>query len=142
PVLHQQVLSRVQPGACRGRARNRAVRWLAPPFRRLSLMTTPHFSDRVGHLRAMNQDLGRFITGSTWAKRAWQPGICDFVLGTPQERVHPGFVSALTHHSTPQSVDWFAYKDNEQASREHIARTLRAWRGLPFEEDDIFLTNG
>lgn len=105
-------------------------------------MTTPHFSDRVGHLLAMNEDLVRFITGSTWAKRAWQPGICDFVLGNPQERVHPGFVSALTHHSTPQSVDWFAYKDNEQASREHIARTLRAWRGLPFEEDDIFLTNG
>jgi len=105
-------------------------------------MTPSHFSDRTGHLMAMNEDLVRFVTGSTWAERQGQPGICDFMLGNPQERVHPDFVSALVRHSTPHSADWFAYKDNEQPTREHVARTLRAWRGLPFEADDIFMTNG
>ena len=105
-------------------------------------MTTSLFSDRIGHVMAMNRDLAHFILGSTWAERQGQPGICDFMLGNPQERVHPDFVNALIRHSAPQSADWFAYKDNEQATRAHVARTLRAWRGLPFEEDDIFLTNG
>ena len=84
----------------------------------------------------------RFLTQSTWAKRASEPGICDFTLGNPQEMPLSGFVQALDKWSVPQNKDWYAYKNNEPASCAVVAELLRKWRGLPFEEKDIFVTNG
>jgi aspartate aminotransferase len=54
----------------------------------------------------------------------------------------PGFVAALQRWSQPQNKDWFAYKLSEEAARETVCATLRAWRGIPFEADDIMMTNG
>ena len=71
-----------------------------------------------------------------------QPGVCDFVLGNPQEMPLPGFVDAIRRHAEPQDKDWFAYKWSEPAAREVVAKALREWRGLPFEPEDIALTPG
>lgn len=71
-----------------------------------------------------------------------QPGVCDFVLGNPQEMPLPGFVDAIRRHAEPQDKDWFAYKWSEPAAREVVAKVLREWRGLPFEPEDIALTPG
>jgi aspartate aminotransferase len=37
-----------------------------------------------------------------------QPGICDFLLGNPQEMPLPGFVGAIQRHTEPRNKDWFA----------------------------------
>ena len=71
-----------------------------------------------------------------------QPGVCDFVLGNPQEMPLPGFVDAIRRHAEPQDKDWFAYKWSEPAAQEVVAKALREWRGLPFEPEDIALTPG
>ena len=34
-----------------------------------------------------------------------QPGVCDFVLGNPQEMPLPGFVDAIRRHAVPKDND-------------------------------------
>jgi aspartate aminotransferase len=83
-----------------------------------------------------------FITQSTWAQRNKEPGICDFAVGNPHEMPLEGFTAALQKWSVPQDKDWFAYKTSEPAAREVVAASLRGRSGLPFEADDVFMTNG
>jgi aspartate aminotransferase len=71
-----------------------------------------------------------------------QPGTCDLLLGNPQEMPLPGFVDAIRRHAEPQNKDWFAYKFSELQAREVVATSLRDWRGLPFEPEDIAMTTG
>ncbi|HXG36117.1 MAG TPA: aminotransferase class I/II-fold pyridoxal phosphate-dependent enzyme, partial [Dehalococcoidia bacterium] len=66
----------------------------------------------------------------------------DFMLGNPHEPPLPGFMESLGRHLQPLNDQWYAYKENETASREVIANSLRRWRGLPFDPEDIFVTNG
>lgn len=84
----------------------------------------------------------RFFENSAYARRAGDPTVCDFVFGNPHEMPLPGFVQALGQWSVPQNKDWYAYKGNELQALQIVAATLRARLGLPFEEEDIFLTNG
>jgi aspartate aminotransferase len=86
--------------------------------------------------------VSRFMTESSWARKVGDPEVCDFVLGNPQEMPLPGFVEALGRWSIPENKDWFAYKNNEPGSQAVVASRLRERRGLPFEDADIFLTNG
>jgi len=71
-----------------------------------------------------------------------RPGSCDLVLGNPQEMPLAGFVAAIRHHAQPLDKDWFAYKRSEPAARAAVAKSLRTWRALPFEPEDIALTPG
>ena len=84
----------------------------------------------------------RFFEESPWARKRADPAVCDFVFGNPHEMPLPGFVEALGRWSVPQNKDWFAYKDNEPTSCAVVASALRERRGLPFDDRDIFLTNG
>jgi aspartate aminotransferase len=85
----------------------------------------------------------RFATGPMWEKiMGGDAERCDFVFGNPHEMPLAGFTAALQRHIVPQNQEWHAYKLNERASQEVVAASLRQLRGLPFEEDDIFLTNG
>ncbi|NDJ77265.1 MAG: aminotransferase class I/II-fold pyridoxal phosphate-dependent enzyme [Chloroflexi bacterium] len=68
------------------------------------------------------------------------PDLSDFAVGNPHEMPLPGFVDALQRAVVPQNKDWFAYKMNEQQSCETVAQSLRLWRGVPFEADDIHMT--
>ncbi len=77
-----------------------------------------------------------------WDELRRQPGVCDFVLGNPQEMPLPGFVDAIRRHANPQDKDWFAYKRSEPEARDVVAKALREWRGLPFEPEDVALTTG
>ncbi|HET6752466.1 MAG TPA: aminotransferase class I/II-fold pyridoxal phosphate-dependent enzyme [Jiangellaceae bacterium] len=77
-----------------------------------------------------------------WDELRRQPGVCDFVLGNPQEMPLPGFVDAIRRHANPQDKDWFAYKRSEPEARDVVAKALREWRGLPFEPEDVALTPG
>jgi aspartate aminotransferase len=84
----------------------------------------------------------QFFAESAWAQRVGNPGVCDFTIGNPHEMPMPAFVEALQRWSIPQDKYWYAYKQNESSARAAVAKSLRKWRGLPFEDDDIFMTNG
>src|SRR6185369_5240788 len=51
-------------------------------------------------------------------------------------------VEALQRWIEPRDPRWFAYSMNEPSAREVVAQSLLDWRGLAFEQEDIFLTNG
>lgn len=70
------------------------------------------------------------------------PGALDFTFGNPHEFALPGLTDALRAQIEPQSVDWFAYKTSEPAAQQTVAGALRAELGLPFEPDDIAMTQG
>jgi aspartate aminotransferase len=99
-------------------------------------------SQRIAQMMDRLGPVAHFFTASTYARRVGQPGICDFAVGNPHELALPGFVQALGQYVAPQNNAWFGYKGNEPAARAIVAAGLRERRGLPFEIDDIFLTNG
>ncbi|MEX2534448.1 MAG: aminotransferase class I/II-fold pyridoxal phosphate-dependent enzyme [Trueperaceae bacterium] len=93
-------------------------------------------------LEAMSPFL-RFFQDSAWSGRdPKHQDNCDFVFGNPHEMPLPEFVSSLQRNLPPQDQDWYAYKVNEPESRRTIAESLRERRGLPFEPQDVFVTNG
>jgi aspartate aminotransferase len=90
----------------------------------------------------MKTPILRFFTRSTWARRFGEEGICDFTIGNPHEMPSPAYVEALQRWVPPRDKHWYAYKTNEKDSRAIIAQSLQQWRGLPFQTEDVFLTNG
>jgi aspartate aminotransferase len=86
--------------------------------------------------------LSSFFSDSAWARRHKEPGVCDFAFGNPQEWPLPQLVEALRLHAVPGNKDWFAYKANEQETCAVIAEALGEKLGLPFEAEDIAVTNG
>jgi aspartate aminotransferase len=104
----------------------------------------PHeFSEAMQRLIRLEEPLMRFFTASGYARRDPEdPENCDFVAGNPQEMALPAFVEALQRWTVPQDKDWYAYKFNEPYAQEAAAAGLRERRGLPFEAEDIMLTDG
>jgi aspartate aminotransferase len=68
--------------------------------------------------------------------------VCDFLVGNPHEMPLEAYAEALQRWTPPRHELWYAYKRNEPEARAVVAGSLRAWRGMPFEADDIFMTNG
>ena len=83
-----------------------------------------------------------FFSGSTFAQRRNDPNINNFAIGNPHEMPLPEFVNALQHQLAPQNKDWFAYKMSEPKSQATIVKSLKDWRGVTFQPEDIFMTNG
>ncbi len=83
-----------------------------------------------------------FFMGSSYAKRAGDPGISDFVAGNPHDMPLPELAEAFRKWSVPQHKDWFAYTDNHPTARESVAGTLSAERGETYDPEDIFLVPG
>ncbi len=104
-------------------------------------MTAHIVSRRIAAIHAATPVL-EFLTASSQARRQHEPGVANFLFGNPQQMALPGFVDALRHWSVPQDKDWFAYKFNEPKTQAVVAAVLRERRNVPFDPDDIFLTNG
>ena len=104
-------------------------------------MTAHIVSKRIAAIHAATPVL-EFLTASSQARRQHEPGVANFLLGNPHEMPLPGFVDALRHWSVPQDKDWFAYTINDSKARAVVATVLRERRKVPFDPDDIFLTNG
>jgi aspartate aminotransferase len=100
----------------------------------------PQPAARVAGITAALAPLRNYL--DVWESLRNEPGISDLVLGNPQEMPLPGFVDALRRHAVPQDKNWFAYKWSEPEARQVVAKTLREWRGMPFEPEDIALTTG
>ncbi|WIG58739.1 MAG: aminotransferase class I/II-fold pyridoxal phosphate-dependent enzyme [Ktedonobacterales bacterium] len=104
-------------------------------------MTPQPISRRVAALRAATPVL-EFLLASPQVQRQNEPEVANFLFGNPQEMPLPGFVEALQRWSVPQDKDWFAYKHNDPKAQAVVAEVLRERRGVAFEPEDIFLTNG
>ncbi|HEX9122694.1 MAG TPA: aminotransferase class I/II-fold pyridoxal phosphate-dependent enzyme [Actinomycetota bacterium] len=106
-------------------------------------MSAHRVSRKIEHVRESQAPLLRFFDQSAWAHRnVSDPDNADFVAGNPQEMVLPGFVEALQRWVVPQDKDWYAYKFNEPEARAAAAGGLRELRGVPFRDEDVFLTDG
>jgi aspartate aminotransferase len=79
---------------------------------------------------------------SRYAERRGYPGICDLTFGNPHEMPLPPFVEAIRRHAIPLNKDWFAYKQSEAEPQAFVAERLTRELSLPFEPEDIALTNG
>lgn len=97
-------------------------------------------STRIQALAEATAPFMRFFTQSPYARKAGQPGVNDFAVGNPHEMALPGLVAALQRWAVPQDEHWYAYKISERRSQEIVAASLAAWRGIPFEPEDIALT--
>ncbi|RJQ55723.1 MAG: aminotransferase class I/II-fold pyridoxal phosphate-dependent enzyme [Nitrospiraceae bacterium] len=86
--------------------------------------------------------LQRILEETEWLRHSNDLSVCDFTLGNPHEAPIPAFVDALRRHVEPGNLWWYTYKMNEPESRAVVCKSLRRWRGVNFEEKDIFLTNG
>jgi aspartate aminotransferase len=101
------------------------------------------FSTSMRRMQEANEPLWRFFTESGYANRdPADPEICDFVAGNPQEMALPEYVESLQRWTVPQDKDWYAYKFNEPYAQEAAAAGLRERRGVPFEADDVIVTDG
>lgn len=104
-------------------------------------MRTQAHSSRIQSLVDATQPFMRFFTTSAYASKRGLPGMNDFAVGNPHEMPLPELVGSLQRAAVPQDERWFAYKMSEPATQEIVAASLREWRGLPFEAEDIAMTN-
>lgn len=105
-------------------------------------MTDLPISRLAGEQLSEKAALLAFFMDSSWARRRGEPGISDFVAGNPHEMPLPEFHEALRRHSIPQRPDWYAYKVSEPEACAVVAKSLRERYGVPFEAEDVFMTNG
>ena len=106
------------------------------------LNSTGPLTDSLAAVRDSFAPIAAFFNDSRWRSRLGQPGVCDFAFGNPQEMPLPGFVEALRAKVTPRNKEWFAYKGNESFAQEVVCSSLQRSTGLPFQPEDIALTNG
>jgi aspartate aminotransferase len=95
-------------------------------IRRLQQLVAPLF-EAIGRLEERRAGMGE--------------GFSDFFAGNPQEMAPQSYVDTLRRWTVPQSPDWFAYKTSIPEARGAAAASLRDRLGIPFEAEDIFLTN-
>jgi aspartate aminotransferase len=105
-------------------------------------MLTANVSNRILQTLEVTSTFLQFFSDSSWARRRGEKVISDFVLGNPHEMPLPEFVTSLSQWVKPQNKDWFAYKNNETEPRNVLVASLRERYAMPFESEDIFLTNG
>jgi aspartate aminotransferase len=106
-------------------------------------MGAHRFSRSMDAIVELEEPLMRFFTNSGYARRdPADPQNCDFVAGNPQEVALPAFVEALQRSAVPRDKDWYAYKFNEPYAQEAAAAGLRERRGVPFEAEDVIMTDG
>jgi len=99
-------------------------------------------SSRVHAAASSFEPIQQFYFNSRYAEKRGSPDICDFTFGNPHETPLPGLVTAIQHHATPLSKDWFAYKTSEPEPQEFLAERLSQELSISFEPADIALTTG
>ena len=99
-------------------------------------------SERSAKLFETMSPIIRFLNDSTWSRRRDEAGVCDFTIGNPHDMPSAELVSAYRRWIEPRNRHWYAYKMNETSSRRVLADSLRQWRNVPYEPEDLFVTNG
>jgi aspartate aminotransferase len=99
-------------------------------------------SNRIKAAAICNDRIHQFYFLSRYAERRAAPGICDFTFGNPHEMPLGKLVEAIRRHAIPLNKDWFAYKTSEAEPRAFLVERLSQELSLPFEPEDVALTNG
>ncbi len=97
-------------------------------------------SDRASGAKAAVDTVTTFL--ARIQALADDPEALDFTFGNPHEMALPGLPTAMRAQLEPRTVDWFAYKTSERSAQEVVAAGLGQELGLPFEPDDIAMTQG
>jgi aspartate aminotransferase len=94
--------------------------------------------DVQAHLAPMAEFFGQTVPR---LRARFGDAVCDFAAGNPQEGALEPYVAALRKWTEPRQPDWFAYKTSEDPARQVVAVSLRDHLGVPFDPQDIFITN-
>lgn len=70
------------------------------------------------------------------------PDVANFAVGNPLEEPMAEYVDTLRNHLEPRRRNWFAYKVSEPKARIAVARSLTAGTGMPWDPEDVAMTNG
>ena len=97
---------------------------------------------RISALSHSLRHVMAFMEESSFSERSSDPNLNNFALGNPNDMPLGAFVNALKTAAEPQNKDWFGYKMSEPQTQEVVAEALRKELGIPFEPDDIAMTNG
>jgi aspartate aminotransferase len=100
--------------------------------------TAPRQIDR---LQASIQGFIDFFEGP-FAKLNENPEVANFAVGNPLDYPMPAYVDVLRAHLEPRRRNWFAYKVSEPKARIAVARERAAATGLPWDPEDVAMTNG
>jgi aspartate aminotransferase len=99
-------------------------------------------SRQMRDVQAHLAPMARFFAETIPELRArFGDAVCDFAAGNPQEHSPEDYVAALTRWARPRQPDWFAYKTSEWPARRVVAASLNDYLGLPFDPEDVFITN-
>lgn len=99
-------------------------------------------SNRIKAAAKSMERIHQLYSFSRYSERRGDPGICDLTFGNPHEMPLPPFVEAIRRHAVPLNKDWFAYKQSEAEPQAFVAERLTRELSLPFEPEDVALTNG
>jgi aspartate aminotransferase len=86
--------------------------------------------------------LGQYLARSAYERMHELPGVIDLAFGDPHEYPSRPLVELLQRHLTPQHPRWFAYTRDHPPAQAAVAHCLSEDLGIPFEPDDVALTNG
>jgi len=92
-----------------------------------------------GQISTLLGPIGPFVE---WNRSLREDRPCDFLFGNPHEVAPRAYVDALLAATQPSGRDHYAYKMNEAGATETVASGLGTRFGLPFDPQDILMTNG
>ncbi len=96
---------------------------------------------RIDRLQASIQPFLDFFNGP-FAKLNENPDVSNFAVGNPLEKPMPAYVDALRANLEPRRRNWFAYQVSDPKARITVARDLAARTGMPWDPEDVAMTNG
>lgn len=105
-------------------------------------MSTSPVAHRIEQLSAAMQPFMQFMRDSPYFERASNPDVSDFAIGNPHEMPLAEFTTILQAQAVPRNKDWFAYKLSEPEAQKVAANSLRQWKGLAVQPEDVAMTTG
>jgi aspartate aminotransferase len=104
-------------------------------------MMRPPVSRTIQDVMALMEPMIRWFMRIGELHAKYGSEICDFAAGNPQEGAIQGYTATLTRWADVRDPRWYAYKTSEPEAQGVVAASLRAYLGIPFEPEDIILTN-
>lgn len=105
-------------------------------------MSTSPVADRINQYFPTVETYLRFESDLHSTRHKAHEKLSDFITGNPQEMPSMDLTNVLQQHAVPQNKDWFAYKRSEPDSQVTVARSLKEWKGLDIDPEDVAMTNG
>jgi aspartate aminotransferase len=104
-------------------------------------VSRPPLSEPIQRIAATIGHVQQYFVMAQEIREARRNEISDFAAGDPQEMQADAYVDALRRWTVPENPYWFQYTMSNPAALEVVARSLRDYLGIPFEPEDITMTN-